>query len=401
MWKPLKIKSSVLQLSILVAVMVGVLLISFIALNHTHSFFRLKSENLLQNLQQNESLFFPNHTANSINLERLQVENSFRGGFQLRSTLFKTPQGDLKKMGLMGAISQKEKQTLYLEDNQSPLVLVGDAKIQGTVKIPSSGVKAGVISGTYFNGKEFVRGPIQYSNSNLPPLENGFRDYISGLQQPKSTEDLQEITLSNELKNSFWEPEKRVFSSQGITLYEKAIGNIRFQSGEQITVAKEASLTDVLLVAPVIKIEDGFRGRVHLVARDSIIIGERVLLDFPSSLVLLPKQDQDIPAAIVVKENSSIDGSLIYLKAATEKRLSNVLIPKNTTVTGGVYCEGYLEHYGTIYGNVYTSFFLAKSKGGVYINHLLDGKVLPHVETGQLSHLPLTDSHKNAAQWLY
>ncbi|MBL4664088.1 MAG: hypothetical protein JKY22_11180 [Flavobacteriaceae bacterium] len=389
-------------MSILVSVMVAIILLSFITLSHTHSFFRFKSENLLEQLERNEAVFFLDEIQNEAIFDSIELTKSFRGGFQLITAKSKFNNTYLIKIGLVGAIQNKQNTALYLQDNNNPLVMVGNAEIHGNVLLPANGVKAGVISGTYFNGNKLIRGDIKYSNSNLPALETNFDQYVQELRDISNINSDNSISLNSELKNSFKNSEKIIFDERQFTIYENAIGNIRFQSNKEIVISKEANLTDVLIVAPKIRIEKGFKGNIHLVAHDSIIIEKEVELKYPSSVIILHSINSEIDPAILIDKGSKVEGVVFFSnRIPTEKKETNILISEKAVVRGGLYCEGYVELYGTVFGEVYTSYFLTKASSGRYINHLMDGKIIANNESESFFHLPLKSSKKGVVQWMY
>ncbi len=380
-------------------VMVTLVLLSFIILNQTYSFFRLKSENLLHTLKQNETLFFtPSDDIASEELEA--IEKGFRGGFRLLKISSTFNEGAIEKIGLVGVSLKKENTTLYLQDTNTPLVMVGNASIKGKAYIPASGIKAGVISGTYFNGDKLVDGTTSASGSSLPSLESGYLSYLSELQTGTSFDDGEIVSMNAELNNSFYDPEKIVSSELPSAIYEKAYGNVRFQSSKEIVISREANLKDVLIVSPKVRIEKGFKGRIHIIARDSIIIEEGVVLDYPSSVVLQSRNENS--STIVIDEKSTVRGNIMYLTdSPSEKPNVNISVSKDAEVDGSIYCMGYLDLRGTVNGSVYTEHFMANESGGRYINHILDGNIVLDKDSEVLCTLPLKGKQKSVAQWMY
>ncbi len=401
MWRAAKIKASVLQFSILVAVMVTMVLLSFITLNQTFSFFQFKSESLLDELRSNEDVFFSPTDENITTLSN-NVDRGFRGGFQLIKVSSDIGSGEINKIGLIGTSLHSEETALYLRDDKKPLVMVGKATIQGKSYIPASGVKAGVISGTYFSGEQLINGITLLSGSKLPDLDPSFNSYLKKIQEGMTQENLDIVSNISNLKNSFQNPEKIVLSESPITVFEQAYGNIRIQSSREIIISKQADLMDVLIVSPKVKIEKGFKGRIHVIARDSIIIEENVELSYPSSLVLYSKNNDEVSNAIAIEGNSKILGNVMYIQdIKQDKPSSNLIISEDATILGSIYCQGYLDLRGTVAGSVYTEYFMTDTGGSRYINHILDGKILRNSKSELFCTLPLDKKKKGVVQWMY
>lgn len=378
-----KIKASALQLALFIGVVVILLLSGLILHRQVNFFFSDKARLVTGDQKRVEQAFF------SAPSDTLQMLKEAYGGFVLQHV---RAQGGYSKNGLVGSRAQENDPMLYLCDNYNPLALVGRARVEGGISIPATGIKAGVISGTYYYGGSLVNGPISYSTSSLPELDE------SMYKRPRLTNPRPLKELSKGVSASFSEAVKYYYSTSPVDLFESHTGNVTIESVSRVYIARSAQLTDVRVIAPVIELEDGFEGRVHLMASDSIIVGDRVSMVYPSSAMLYPKTS-DTPAAIVLGEDTSIGGNLIYLHPNREMVASNILIPKTSTVVGGVYCNGYLEHYGLIDGQVYTDYFITTASGGRYINHLMDGQIKS--SNPSLSSLPLRSTKTQPAQWLY
>ena len=400
-----KIRGAVLQYAVLVAVLVFFLISSFILLTHTQNLFRNQSRSILRDIDAVNGQFMNlddkvANTLGGITIDSLEVISGYQGAFQKIQIRDKK---SYSKIALLGTPTPEQRVALYLADNNQPLVLVGDTKIQGKVYLPSAGVKAGSISGTYFTGTTLVDQPIAYSSNTLPRLHENFKTYLSGIQSGIPDGDGL-VELKGTVKNSFYNAEQVIYSRERLLLVEELVGNIRIHSGTEIVLGKYATLTDVTVVAPTIRIENGFRGRIHAIAEDSIIVGENVHLRYPSSLVLSEIDRSGIPAprAITVSENSTVEGAVVFLQdREPEKKQANVHISERATVRGDIYCQGFIELKGRVEGTVYSQQLLTRTSGGVYINHIMGGTILGDRKGDSFCGLPLQNGKKGIAQWLY
>ena len=404
-----KTKASVLQFALLVAVIVAFLLLSFITLTHTKQLFKTQSEFLLQTISESsngilftlEKDYLSDSTSQN---DTLNIEESFWGGYQKVVSSASRANFVIKSIALTGVKTSNSKKALYLEDNINPLVVVGDTRIEGLVFIPQNGVKAGSIAGKYYTGDQVIYGPIQYSGSELPKLSSGFRSHIEGLLSGALLYEFQREKADKEVKNSFKNPPRVIETNGRFVIQGSATGNLFFKSNSEIIISNSALLKDVTIIAPKVRIEKGFKGRVNIVASDSIIVEQQVNLEYPSSLVLLEKkhQESDAKPSILIAKESRINGVVIYLKEnEPEKPDTNIYLEDTAVIHGEVYCQGFFELQGTVEGTVYTHKFLTNAPGGRYINHIFGGKILAHKKEENFCGIPLALASKGIVQWLY
>jgi len=398
MLPPIKIKASALQFAILIAALIALLLLSFLTLTNTHRFFSIKSDALLESTRTLERSFFLSEENNT---SEIISSHSYWGGFEKLKSSISHGNDSIERIALVGAIKSKENIALYLEDHNNSLVLVGDTKIQGKAIIPSKGVVAGSISGEYYTNDQLIYGSIAYSQNTLPQLETGYSEYVRLILNSAIGENQEVTGLSDNLTNSFVENEKVIYSRDALSIFEKITGYVRVQSDKEILVELTASLHDAMLVAPIVRIKSGFKGNIHVMASDSIIVEQNVQLVYPSSLVIHTNSNIENPA-IVIEDNSSISGVITFLQDNIPVRPTlNINISEKAEITGDIYCQGYLELSGVIRGSVYTHKFLTRASGNQYINHILGGKILPKTLNENYVGLPLSGAKKGVVQWLY
>jgi len=417
---PIKIKASALQFAILVSVMVALLLGSFLTLSHTQRYFKIQSDFLLSNIEAtnigiNEGLTTHLIVGDTVVLSEenttIKVTKGFWGGFTKLSSLAETKSKKFGKLLLAGSMPTTPKTAAYIGDESLPLVLVGNARLEGTTYLSKNGIKAGNIAGHYYHGGPLVRGGIRLNAGGLPSIDKDWRQYIERISTDRpSNEDF--IHPSDENNRSFFESTQYIYSPDLLVLTESYIGNIIIKSDREIRVTPYCRLTDVLLIAPKITLESGFNGTAHLIAKEKIELKENVSLTYPSSLVVLGKQyvdgqplhNGDKP--IVISNSAWVQGIVVYLQTKegqTSKRDSrtHIKIESQGGIDGSLYCEGNLELEGTIRGSVYTQNFMANASGSRYMNHIYNGKVLGNDLHAQFAGLPLVLTHKKIAKWLY
>jgi cytoskeletal protein CcmA (bactofilin family) len=276
--------------------------------------------------------------------------------------------------------------TLELIDNRNPLVLVGSSRLKGEVKLPQAGIKYGTIKNNYYTGERLNSADITYSRTELG-IDLGKSPYWSMSEEYSETFDLENNT------NSFSNNLNFITLPKGQNISTTIKGYTVIRSETSIIVDKQAQLYNVILEAPFVKINSGFRGKVQIIA-DSIVIESNCTLVFPSSLICKSARQ----GHITIKENSTVGGSIVAL-GTNDKKLPIVKMEQGTQIYGEVLCNGYLDLSGEIYGKVITNAFLHRERGGTYINYLVDTKILPL--NIQESHFPGSiNSSTNRLQYI-
>ncbi len=411
-----------MQFAILVATIIAILLASFLTLTQTHRFFNTQSK-ILGNVIDSANAgirysFEKEHPiGDSISLENDMYKTSIKqtswGGFLKVQSTASAKTKNFSKMALTGHTMARPELALHLSGDKLPLVLVGNTTIEGDAYVSDLGVKAGIISGHYFNSNELVKGSIGSGKGELPELDPIWLDAIRNILEyvPYDPKVIMEREAIN--KNSFFDPTRFVYDENRIVLNETYIGNIVIKSGTEIVVAPSAHLTDVTLVAPKITIEEGFMGSASFIASEKITVAENVRLEYPSSLVLVDSEvDEQIPVPkgeepIFIADGSTVTGTVIFLDEREEKELVNmnssthIAITPKGSIKGYVYCQGNVELMGTVMGSVYAERFLAREFGSVYINHIYNGRILSRDLESGFGGLPFKESDKTIIKWLY
>ncbi len=286
---------------------------------------------------------------------------------------------------------------LYLSDEQRPLSLVGNTWINGNAMIPKAGVKSAYIDRRGYQKEKLIDGQTSFSRHELPSVNQDKIAYIASLL----TGD-EPITgnLGYDYDQSFTEPTLVLGSSESVWLKKHYAGNIMIRSKEQIIVSSKASLKDILLIAPKIIIQKGFKGNLQAIASDTIILESNVRLNYPSALVLLSENT----AGIQLQQDVQVFGTIWMGGAQDSKPQHQLQIDKNASLEGMAYIDGYCQLEGSILGHLSCRKFLLKTATTLYENHLLDATINP----AQLSshYLGVADlwgtrDQTDIIQWLY
>ncbi len=418
-----KIRAGALQYTIFISVIIALLVFAFISLSFVQQKVRIKStffQEVVEATNQGFSyLAYHEIPYNQQTPLPLQLDtrvkttaNKTQWGLFDIVTVTSTKRKELfTKTAFVGS-SNLERPALYLQDQNQPLVLVGNTRIEGTTYLPKQGVKRGAIAGHSYTGTQLIYGSI--ANSTVKPTQ--LQRLLSIKKFPLEIVSKEEnIFISLEentrLVNSFLEPTKIIRSTNAITLQVvELIGNIVIHSDTKIKVHTSASLKDVILIAPQIEVLEKVSGNFQAFATKNIIVHKNTNLNYPTALILLEKNNQQQRVSytnqennqIHIQKNSTVKGIIAFI---TDNKIDNykpqILLEEHTIVTGEVYCNQNTELKGTVKGSIYTKQFIANQFGSVYKNHIYNGKILGNDLSQHYSGLSFKKTHTTVAKWLY
>jgi hypothetical protein len=422
-----KLKAGALQLTLFIVVVIALLLASFLILVHTHQRFQIQTNFVLETVENaDKGITYALQHSMQLNdtlkldildedYKTLNIHKDYWGIFEKVSSQSQIKNRTFQKIALIGASQPTlNRIALYVEDNNKPLVLVGNTIVKGLAFLPQRGVKSGNISGNSYYGSQLIYGNTKTSTA-LPKLVSETLQQLGRISENATIEEHGFIDLnqSEVFENSFLQPYQLVYSPITIVLSHKTLtGHIIIQSQTEIVVENTSNLKDVILIAPKITVQDGVKGAFQAFATESIDIGSNCYLGYPSALVvtidgLQPEKQPtietlELTSPIHIQSDTVVKGAIVFTTNHTATTYEpHVVIDENATVYGEVYCNANLELKGVVYGSVFTSNFIAKQFGSVYQNHLYNATII--VDSLQQEYVGLTfkDSKKDIIKWLY
>jgi hypothetical protein len=419
-----KVKAGALQLTIFIVVVIALMLVAFIILVSTHKRFNIQTDFVLETIQKAnrgieymlENAIGLNDTL-SINLDgrdftELKLHRDYWGLFEKVLSISQVKSHSFRKMALVGASQpDKDRMALHIEDQNRPLVVVGNTKIQGMAFVPEQGVRTGNISGHSYYGNQLIYGEIRNSGA-LPDLEDDTLEQIEAIFNSMEHVDSNQLLNVSKVKihqNSFFSPLQVLYSQTDITLSETSLtGHIMVYSETKIIVDSSAQLKDVILIAPVIEIKAESKGALQAFATKAITIGDNSNFEYPSAFVLMEEKKITQPEESIANETplvkvgkgTNIKGVIVYLGDA-KNYMAQVFVDEEATVTGEIYCNKNLELLGTVHGSVVTSGFVANQSGSSYQNHLYNATIIVDALAQEYVGLSFENSKKGIIKWLY
>nr|WP_162989043.1 hypothetical protein [Pedobacter schmidteae] len=286
----------------------------------------------------------------------------------------------LQKAFLIGAKPADTLKVLYLADEDRPLSISGKSLVKGTAFLPKSGIKAAYVENSTYTDKTLVYGAIKDSGRALPEPESGVLKYAMELidmltEKDKHAETLVQLDKDSTV-NSFYAPVRKIrldidrSELSGVA----ARGNIMIFSDSALVIDSSTKLDKVILVAPYVQIKEGFKGNVQVFATDSIALGNKVQLDYPSALLVLKNDTAKFQVRISIGKDCSIAGQLLAYEKERSQLMPLIALGEGTVVKGEVYVRGYLNMHrrAAIKGSVSLIRFMARTSSSLYENYLID-----------------------------
>ncbi len=298
----------------------------------------------------------------------------------------------------------------FVSDRGKPISVAGNVDIRGNTVLPESGFKQANIEGKTFTGRRIADNEIHKSNQLLPPLSESIARLSTDYFLTKYVNNTTKVIPFEEMRDdslvvSFLDSVTVLYSSYPITLnYRFLQGKIVVISEKEILISNTSQLNDVVCVAPYIKVEKHFTGKLQLLARDSIAVSDDCYLKYPSVVGVISQEQTSKPPSVRIGEKSTLCGMVfLYRKAAEADKQPLLRLSKGSVVKGQVYSNGYTEIKGSIHGSLYTDRFFLSTPSAIYENTLMDSDI----DMYKLSHnyvgMNLIDeqTHGNVIKWVY
>jgi hypothetical protein len=271
-------------------------------------------------------------------------------------------------------------EAVYLADNGLPLIVCGTTKIKGDSKLPHSGINKAYFEGKSYQNKDLTEGEITTSKDSLP-LVNGkaikrITDFFNKENRQKiSALKSESIRVGDSIYNSFDEPLVIIESDKEIILdniYLK--GQIIVYSSKNIFIRNTSRLSDILIYAPKIEIEEYTKGNFQAFAYDSILVGSNCDFDYPTVLTLTYIDSlSTLNGYVSIGKKTIVRGSITGYNPFKENSKQVCFIDEDSFLKGILYWKGTVTILkSTVVGGIYCSRFLLNTGKGTYVNYLND-----------------------------
>ena len=352
-----------LFISIIIAIIIGGLLLVSNLYNNLEATYestailQTKANNCFTELLQNV-----NQRNEKVNSE---VNNKKWGLYNILTCEIVNYKDTISKMALVGEQEYRYSNlALYLADKGNALKLAGKTIIKGDIKMSDFGIKTIYINKLLFSGN-YCNSCITPSQKEVPKLKE-----MNILAENKSIHmnysEIKDADISN---NSFRKPTIVVHCNVTRLTNCKLNGNFHIVSNDSISISASCDLTDVIIKAPTVNIEDDLEGNFQIFAKKHIYVGDNVMLNYPSVLYL----NSSAKGGVTIGSNVVIAGAVVVTgNNSMFDRFRYLSIDKNSTILGQVYCKGKMQLKGKVYGSIMANTFYLETGETSYDNTLLD-----------------------------
>lgn len=286
---------------------------------------------------------------------------------------------------------------LYVPDSRQALFASGNTIISGNAVLPVKGIQRASIDGKPLQRSKPVLGNISISSPTLPALSPWTSEKIECMLDLDSllnfSDGLGSVLRSSiertDMEEVQWYGSEGDYQISGIA----SSGPFGFVSKGTIHIRKDAQLDGCIVSAAQILVEEDFRGSVQLFARDSIVLGPRCQLRYPSVLCLY--NDNVNPVYLEIGQYSVIDGLVLVSQKNLSTAKPLLRCGHGSLIRGQVYHQGTVELLGRIYGSLYCEGFYRKTKRAYYENHLLDNEINFHKLPPHFVFIDLLNGYNN------
>ncbi len=388
MFLKLKLKGGALYIALIISIVIGIVLSIFILIAYfnqrqvlarlalTQLHFNLKSGLSMAGSQNFSAALNNKWQALPFNEDSIRIKKLQWGCYELISVESKNRHHSLKEAALYG-IAAAADTALVVADRSRPIGLAGKIKFNGLCYLPAAGIKPAYIEGESFNSDGPLNAFIRQAPMQVPPVKDLLAETIKTcMNEVNPATDSLAGVLPEKLALDF-SCRTALFQSGSTSITSNTLsGNIKLVASE-VVISDHAVLDNILIVAAKVRIKKGFKGSLHVLAKDSIIVEDTCLLSYPSSLTLLNGNTGNTAMkGIYLGRGCVVHGALVAL-SENDQSPAMIKLNKNCEVYGLVYSSNYAHVQGKIFGSVYCNGLLLSTPSAVYENHLLDCELDP------------------------
>lgn len=413
-----KLKGGALYIAITISILISVVLSLFILLAY-FSIRSVQSNQLFNQLELSvESGFelsksqyfndneFYNWKKMPYNSDSISIKQLTWGCFKLISVEAKNKHHSLRKCGLFGTASTPDT-ALIVANLNKPIGLSGKIKFGSNCYFPKAGIKSAYVDGTSFSELNLLRPFVKDAPAYIPSIDANFLKNINTMQD--------ELNIYYDSLISFL-PEKlnQPFYRKTVVLQQHALqlkncvlkNNIKVVVSNELVVENTCQLENVLFIARKIVFKKGFKGVVHCIAKDTVLVEDECEFQYPSSFVVYDNIGKEAPYGlngIFFGESCMFQGALLAVNNNKGDRKSIISFNKNFTFIGSAYCNNYCNIQGNIYGTIVCESLLLQMHSAVYENHLHNAVLNPKKYCFALAlsnWFDMKNSNYKCAKWL-
>ncbi len=386
-----QVKGGALYIAIFISIIISVFLSLLILLSYQNS---RTTSNLIQTsqlychlnsaLELVQSSYFAEELNNKwikseFNDDSIRITKLNWGAYWLVNVEAKNRHTSLQQSGIYGT-GMTADTALMIADNGRPIGVSGKVSFKATCYLPQAGIKAAYIEGQSYQPDMGNASHIRINKSDIPQPEKVILDAISNQQKINVEQDSLVYALPDNFSQSFIKKTIVLEINSGRLSNKHWNHNIKLVSNSSIEIDSSCHFDNILIIAKKIKFMKGFKGKVHVIASDSIKVEEKCQFNYPSSLVILNESELAAPIkAIVFDKDCQFFGGILALNASRNLNGTKVFIKLNasSSVSGFIYSSDYAHLEGELNATVISRSLLLQTPSAVYENHLINCELNP------------------------
>ncbi len=266
-------------------------------------------------------------------------------------------------------------QTLYYADNRAAVTLAGRTRLQGRLHLPQNGLVYGRMGSDFYCGEEIPHTAIRRSEPTLPAYSAAAAERLGALLT--MTQRLpQRDDLPDSLSVSFRRDSTAVFCVGSAEIADCVLRGRILLAAEELRIDSTCRMEHPLIAARKIVVGAGTRITAQLFARDTIVVEQRAVLEYPSGIYA--------GAHAELCDRATVNGYMIVRDTVQRKKLSASYRQSRTArVRGLLHVDGVAQVQGIVAGEAVLKQAVYFSPQGYYKEMLCDFTLLKNPITAQ------------------
>ncbi|MDI9341676.1 MAG: hypothetical protein QM534_13985 [Sediminibacterium sp.] len=318
---------------------------------------------------------------NEFNDDSVRVRKSAWGAYWLVCAESKNRHQRVAQAGIYG-MGMTPDTALMIVDNGRPLGVSGKVSFRGGCYLPKAGLKPAYIEGMSYQNDAQNNSYIRSGLFSIPEVSPAMLNALRSQKTLSYQSDSAVSFLADQCHHPF-SKKTLVYECGSQRLTRKNWSdNLKIVSTSEVVVDSSCHFSNVLIVAKKVKFLKGFKGKVHVIASDSITAEEKCTFQYPSSLVIINEEtagtDNSTRTIFFHKECVFFGGILAITTGGTQST-SRVFVKLDgsSQYNGFIYSSDYVHLEGEVNATVISRALLLKTPSAVYENHIINCALNP------------------------
>ena len=302
--------------------------------------------------------------------------------------LVKITSGDsLIRTCRIAGVEPEADKTLYCSDNNVALTVAGDSRLHGMLALPQNGLAYGRMGTEYYRGEPVPQNAVVRSEQSLPyPDEMA----VKRVRQLLLREYAAEPIISDSIAIPFLSDTVLYLRSDENDLMSCCLSGPVVVFGEEIRIDSTCRLRNVVVCAKKVSVGAGASVSVQIIARDTVIVEPRAILQYPSGVYSQSYAE--------LGDRAVVNGYVIVLATVEHvPQTANYRQARSSRVRGLVYVDGVAQLQGIVTGYACLKSAVYFSAQGYYKNMLYDVTLLENPVTAVPMWIVDGHSHRKEA----